>query len=172
MNPSPTTPPVGTPWSPCTEEFPLSYLKSSTLPRNRRDQHSRPCSFHAVVELGYSTHLPHPERMRSKTRLPCPKSEQPRRKRAVQKQAAQSAISVSQHSLISARAEVCAGAPHCTSHIPRGAPCTGNPACQETATPWSLPTTWSLSMVLSRKGGLHSPRQSSVSLLDQLLPAI
>lgn len=39
-----------------------------------------------VVESGYSTHLPHPERMRPKTRLPSPRSEQPQRKRAVKKQ--------------------------------------------------------------------------------------
>lgn len=41
-----------------------------------------------VVELGHSTHPPRPERMRPKTRLPPPKSEQPQRKRAAKKQSA------------------------------------------------------------------------------------
>lgn len=38
-----------------------------------------------VVESGYSTHLPHPERMRPKTRLPRSKSEQSQRKRSVKR---------------------------------------------------------------------------------------
>lgn len=117
--------PLRAQWSPCTnsqDNFPTSKgVPSTEEARSAQQDMLFSC---CVVESGYSTHLPHPERRRPKTRLPSPKSEQPQRKRAAQ-------IVIPNHSLISASAEVCAGTPHCTSSIPRGAMCTGNPALQE-----------------------------------------
>lgn len=111
-------------------QFPLSYLKAVPSPEQVRAAQQDMLCPRCVVESGYSTHLPHPERMRPKTRLPSPRSEQPQRKRAVKKQATYTVIP--NHSLISASAEVCAGTPHCTSNSPRGAMCMENPAFQET----------------------------------------
>lgn len=107
------------------------YPTSKAVPSQEQTRSAQQDMFfsHCVVKLGYSTHLPHPVRMRPKTRLPSLRSEQPQRKRAVKKEA----LTVTpNHSLISASAEVCAGISHCTSHIPRRATCTGNPAFQET----------------------------------------
>lgn len=68
-------------------QFPLPYTQSTTIPqeevRSRQKDTLLSC---CVVELGHSTHLPHPERMRPKTRLPPPKSEQLQRKRAAKKE--------------------------------------------------------------------------------------
>lgn len=118
---------------PCTnsqDNFP--YLTSKAVPspeKMRSAQHDMLFTC-CVVEPGYSTHLPHPERMRPKTRLSSPRSEQPLKKSTVKKQAAK--MVVTYHSLISASAKVCAGTPNCTSGVPRGAMHTGNPAFQET----------------------------------------
>lgn len=107
------------------------YLTSKAVPSPEQVRLAQQDMFFSCcgVEWGYSTHLPHPERMRPKTRLPSSKSEQPQRKKVSQKAGC---INCGTWPLISASAEVRAGSSLCTSDIPRRTMCTGSAVFQET----------------------------------------
>lgn len=104
----------------------ISLPQKQYPPQKRQGQHSRTCSFHAVRwnQATAPTFLTQREwGQKQGYYLPSLSSlkEKGQSKRRL-------------HKLwypTTACAEMCAGTSHCTSNIPRGATCTGNPAFQE-----------------------------------------
>lgn len=110
-------------------QFPFPYLTSSTLPRKGKISTAGHVLFMLCggIRLQQSPSSPRENEAKDKVTMLWVWAAS---KKKVSEKGGR--INCDTWALISASAEVCAGTPHYTSDVPRGAMCTGNPVFQET----------------------------------------